>query len=311
MTRTPHDSLGKILLPVCLNPSLGFADPAHTTSSQDREIDVYFTPGTRTSVADSLGVLEHLAQQTTLFELSSKPANIEMIEEWLGKLIEVRNNQRREGRKTTGRRQGHASAQLWGIAPTASKVVLRAFTLTPDNILGPGIYRFPHGFPGGLVVVHQLPETDETLWLRIYGRGEVQRRAMERLEQLDSTHPLHSGSIAALARYRQQLESGRMTQATRKFLENSERLYKQWENATIAKGEAQGEARGEARGKVLGKAHALISILETRGIAISEEQRQTLLDCTDMQRLDTLLRASITVQSADELFAATAPNSAR
>jgi hypothetical protein len=60
-----------------------------------------------------------------------------------------------------------------------------------------------------------------------------------------------------------------------------------------AAAEAQGEARGVAR--------SILKILEARGIAVSSEQREEILGCTDLERLDRwLLRAGV-ASSADEV----------
>lgn len=96
-----------------------------------------------------------------------------------------------------------------------------------------------------------------------------------------------------------------MTQATREFLENSEKLYREWEKATEARGEARCEARGEARGE----ARAVLAVLEARGIMVSEEQRAFLLAMTDVAWLEAKIRAAVTVQSASELFDSTVPAS--
>ncbi len=58
---------------------------------------------------------------------------------------------------------------------------------------------------------------------------------------------------------------------------------------------AQGEARGEAR--------AVLAVLEARGIDISEEARERIADCADIDQLDVWIRRAATVTKADELFA--------
>jgi len=58
---------------------------------------------------------------------------------------------------------------------------------------------------------------------------------------------------------------------------------------------AEGEARGVAR--------SILNILEERGIAVSSVQREEILGCTDLERLDRwLLRAGVAT-SADEVLA--------
>ena len=41
----------------------------------------------------------------------------------------------------------------------------------------------------GFVVIHQLPGTEETLWLRLLGKGRVQEKAISELKNLPANHP--------------------------------------------------------------------------------------------------------------------------
>ena len=64
---------------------------------------------------------------------------------------------------------------------------------------------------------------------------------------------------------------------------------------------AAAEAKGEARGEARGVARSILNILEARGIAVSSAQREEILGCTDLERLDRwLLRAGVAA-SADEV----------
>ena len=56
-----------------------------------------------------------------------------------------------------------------------------------------------------------------------------------------------------------------------------------------AEGRAEGEARGVAKGKAERKAEAVVAVLEGRGLAISDETRQTLLAGRDAEMLDRWL----------------------
>ncbi|HEY4591798.1 MAG TPA: Uma2 family endonuclease [Thermoanaerobaculia bacterium] len=74
--------------------------------------------------------------------------------------------------------------------------------------------------------------------------------------------------------------------------------------------ESQGEpaiqelkAAAEARGEARGVARSILAILEARGIAASPVQREEILGCTDLERLDRwLLRAGVAT-SAGEIMA--------
>ncbi|GLZ16307.1 hypothetical protein Acsp04_65420 [Actinomadura sp. NBRC 104425] len=69
-----------------------------------------------------------------------------------------------------------------------------------------------------------------------------------------------------------------------------------------AQGIAEGKAQGIAEGRIEGEARSLLLILEARGITVTDEQRQRVLACMDLQRLETWVRRAATISSADELF---------
>lgn len=59
-------------------------------------------------------------------------------------------------------------------------------------------------------------------------------------------------------------------------------------------GEAQGEARGIAK--------SILQVLERRGIAVSADQRQEILSCTNLDRLSRWLDQAVLAATVDEIF---------
>ena len=57
---------------------------------------------------------------------------------------------------------------------------------------------------------------------------------------------------------------------------------------------AESEARGEAR--------ALLTVLEARGVAVSEAERETILNCLDLEQLRVWLQRAVVVDTAVALF---------
>jgi hypothetical protein len=64
--------------------------------------------------------------------------------------------------------------------------------------------------------------------------------------------------------------------------------------ASLEAVQAESEARGEAQ--------SLLTVIETRRLAVSEAQRQTILNCRDLAQLRLWLRRAVVVDSADALF---------
>jgi len=61
-------------------------------------------------------------------------------------------------------------------------------------------------------------------------------------------------------------------------------------------------AQGMELGLAKGEAQAVVTVLEARGLHVSEPVRQRVLSCADMAMLDQWLRRVATVGSAAELF---------
>jgi len=75
--------------------------------------------------------------------------------------------------------------RVWIITPTISQEMLQSFPAQPDTAIRmSGIYSLGEGLKTGLIAIHQLLRTPETMWLRILGRGKVQEQAMRELESL-------------------------------------------------------------------------------------------------------------------------------
>jgi hypothetical protein len=57
-----------------------------------------------------------------------------------------------------------------------------------------------------------------------------------------------------------------------------------------------------AAGRAEGEAKAILTVLETRGLTLSNEARDRIAACTDLQQLDAWLRRVGLVATVDELF---------
>ena len=66
--------------------------------------------------------------------------------------------------------------------------------------------------------------------------------------------------------------------------------------------EAKGRVEGEAKGRAEGRAEALLDVLESRRLHVSDEARARILACTDSKQLAAWTRAAVSVASVDELF---------
>jgi hypothetical protein len=69
-----------------------------------------------------------------------------------------------------------------------------------------------------------------------------------------------------------------------------------------AEGHAEGEVKGFIEGQAKGEAKALLLVLATRGIEVSDMTRLRVLGCTDVPQLETWTRRAVTATTADDVF---------
>ena len=62
------------------------------------------------------------------------------------------------------------------------------------------------------------------------------------------------------------------------------------------------EEKAEAKGEAKGEAGSILRILDKRGIALTAEQRERILGCTDFETLNRWLDASLDATRAEEIF---------
>jgi hypothetical protein len=60
--------------------------------------------------------------------------------------------------------------------------------------------------------------------------------------------------------------------------------------------------QGRAEGRAEGEADAVLTILDTRGIAVSDDARARITGCTDLDQLKVWVRRAVTVSTVDDLF---------
>ncbi|MCA2862937.1 MAG: hypothetical protein IM323_05470, partial [Microcystis sp. M049S1] len=196
MTRFLWDKFSKDYLETFLSSS-GDVKTSLDVTAETQEIDVYFRP-TSPEIPPELGLLGTLAQTPCLLEPYRNPVTIEGIIACLSKLFTVREQLQREAHRHQQPLLAENIPRLWILTPTASQRIITAFSALNNPDWGEGIYFLAPALTTALIVLHQLPETPETLWLRLLGRGGTRTRAIDELEALSPSHPFKSASLKLL-----------------------------------------------------------------------------------------------------------------
>ncbi|MQY04488.1 hypothetical protein [Actinomadura macrotermitis] len=73
-----------------------------------------------------------------------------------------------------------------------------------------------------------------------------------------------------------------------------------------AQGKAEGRREGRAQGRALGVStsgvEAVIAILHTRGVKIVDADYMRIIDCRDLDQINSWIRRAVTAKTSEELF---------
>ena len=189
MTRFIHDQFSKDYLEELLK-NYGEVQAPSRVAAEIKEIDVYFSPYPQVDPnLQLLGLLGKMASKPAIFEPYRNPVTADEILDCIVKLVEVKSLLKREAKRNNTKISENEIPKLWILTPTASANLLSGFYATLKNDSLAGIYYLGDSFRTAIVVIHQLPRIEETLWIRMLGRGTVQKEAIDELIALPANHP--------------------------------------------------------------------------------------------------------------------------
>jgi hypothetical protein len=296
MTRFIHDQFAKDYLEELLKP-FGEVQAASQVAGEIREIDVLFTPfPNQTTNTELLGLLGKLATTPAIFEPFRNPASTEEICDCLLKSLEVRSALRRAAKREQTTKVKIEIPKLWILTPTASRNIISGFSgiTKPDSL--PGIYYLAKSLHAAIVVIHQLPQTQETLWLRLLGRGTVQKRAIDELAALPLNQPYVKITLELLYNLQKNLKINQSSQTEdQELIMRLAPLYQQ--DRELAKQEGLQEGLQKEKRLIIrllnrriGEIDSLL-IQKVQELTVEklEELGEALLDFTSVTDLETWL----------------------
>jgi hypothetical protein len=151
----------------------------------------------------------------------------------------------------------------------------------------------PRGVPvvNSPELAHGVPEL-AVLSAMAHGRGDVDTAVQIALAVAGATEGLDPDRCALYS----DLVMAALSEAARKALQMLPSGY-EFQYEPYRRLQLQGQAsRAES------KAEAVLDVLDARGIAVADAQRERVLACTDLDTLRTWVRRAATVTGADELF---------
>ncbi|MBO3457522.1 hypothetical protein G7B40_004420 [Aetokthonos hydrillicola Thurmond2011] len=256
------DRFAKDYLEELLSP-LGTVETSKDVAGEVLEIDVYFVPSPQSQIdPEILGLLGRFAEKPGLFEPFRNAVTISEIRSCTIKFCNTCAKKEREAKRNKVRLSEDYLPKLWILSPTASPEFLDGFNTKPDeeNWL-PGIHFFGKSWRMAIVVIHQLPVIPETLWLRLLGKGGVQKRAIEEVQSLDINNPLREKAINLLANLKTTLElSQNLDTEDRDLIMQLSPIYEQ----RLAEAEQKGRQEGRQEGEINERRTIIENLLRVR-----------------------------------------------
>jgi hypothetical protein len=294
-TKNPHDSFAKDYLEELLSP-LGKVTVSREIKDEPNEIDILFIPSSSPSSSPSplpasIGLLSVLATQTAVIEAYRNQPTPKQVRNCLKKLYMYFSELNRKTGKDDPDDDENGLGKLWIVTTTASQNFLNGFGATLDpEINCPGVYSLHESLKAAIIVVNQLPITGDTLWLRVLGKGGVQKRAVNEFLALPDSHPYKKNTLRMLANLSiVTIKQPNLTEEEQEDVMNLSTAYLEWEQKTLEQGEqleAQKLVKLLLKRRVGEIEKSLIKQVEALPIEALEELGEALLDfstVTDLQ----------------------------
>ncbi|KAB8319142.1 hypothetical protein SD81_009550 [Tolypothrix campylonemoides VB511288] len=252
MTRQPHDQFAKQYLEELLSP-LGKVEVSREVTDEVRQVDILFFPAPSPNVDLQLGLLGRIATSVSLLEpFRNQPSKTE-VRNCILKLFSFYGELQRKARRESTSLPEDDLPRLWILTTSASENLLDDFgaKLDLENWL-PGIYFLAKALRTAVVAINQLPLTQETLLLRILGKGETQRQAVSELLALPRNNPIRQNVQQLLASWRiTVVNQENLTEDDQELIMNLSQAYMEWREATLQEGRQEGRQEGQQEGQRL------------------------------------------------------------
>jgi hypothetical protein len=255
MAKNPFDQFSKQLLEEVLAP-YGTVEISLEVTGESQFVDVFFEPSSNradswsVSIApQGLGLLGRIAQTPCLLEpFRNQPSAFE-IRSCLQKLYQVHGNYQRKAKREKESIAENDLPQLLILASSASETLLNGFGVSSSEEWESGVYFLSPSSKAAIVAINQLPRNEETLFLRLLGKGQTQKQAVDEVIAIDAREPKRAAILRLLSNWKISIEITGQVEAEEELMMALTQAYLEWEQQTEQRGELRGEQRGRNEGR--------------------------------------------------------------
>ncbi|MFO0580301.1 MAG: hypothetical protein U1A78_40530 [Polyangia bacterium] len=284
-----HDLLCKHLLREALDP-LGTIELEKPVAPLDEQrIDVYCELKSELPPPETLphlGMVRRMVEveRRCMIEPFSATPSVDNIDDNLRKKLNLHHGLKKSAKSTPS-----PKPVLWILSPGRPEEVLRGYVGAPVDGWPRGFYRCAPELAMWIVVLAEIPKTEDTLLLRLLGPATMQLEALRELDALPLTEAQRQPWIDILADVRYLFDEEPNLSPEEQTIVTE--LRQRWERE-------KAELRAES------KAEAILTVLKARGFKVSDSVRQRVLGCKDAGTLELWLTRAATATSDTEVIAA-------
>ncbi|MEK8021423.1 MAG: hypothetical protein VSS75_031490 [Candidatus Parabeggiatoa sp.] len=196
-------------------------------------VELFFTPEITSDVDfTNLGLLGEMVSTPCLLEYFRIPATSTDV---CNSLLQLFNWHKKLDRHAESEGEEALTEDelpyLWIISSSISDELLAEFDARPASDWGPGLYFLDDEINTGIVAIDQLPVTDDTLFLRMLGRGTVLQQAITEFIVLPKAHPSRKKVIKIAGNWCAETlkeEEEELTEEDKELLKLLFPIYQQW-----------------------------------------------------------------------------------
>ncbi len=298
MAQNPFDQLAKQYLEEFLAP-VGQVIRNLEVPGEAKFVDVFFSPQPDRQIPADLGLLGRMIRTKCSLEPFRNAPTRNEIRTCILKLIWLQEDERRKARKAGDRFTEDDLPQLWILASTIHQPTLTAFKAESKPDETAGIYFLGEGLKTAIVVLDQLPATQETLWLRILGRGDTQEAAIQEVLALPEGDLRRQSILRLLASWKVRIDLGEIRDfAEQEAIMAWSQAFLDWEERTKEEGRQEGIQVGRQEGRQEG-----IQVGRQTGQMVGQRSLIQLILNQKFGPLSEILRTALTHLSSEQLEA--------
>lgn len=147
-----------------------------------------------------------------------------------------------------------------------------------------------------IIAINQLPSNNETLFLRLLGKGQTQKQAVDEVIAIDARETKRAAILRLLAAWKISIEITGQVEAEQELMMVLLQAYLEWEQQTEQRGRQEGEQTGALR-----EAQALILRQLARRIGDVTPEVRSQVQALSLAQLESLGEALLDFAEAEDL----------